>query len=115
MSEAKRDLTRRGLLGLGAAAVAAGVVGCGADGRPARPGPGPGGSGPSGSAVAVRPIGDGSTADSGPQPRQPDKPVPLQPGETPPQFVVFSWDGAGRSATASSRASSSSPRTTARP
>ncbi|WP_327361970.1 hypothetical protein [Streptomyces sp. NBC_01296] len=95
MSEAKRDLTRRGLLGLGAAAVAAGVVGCGADGRPARPGPGPGGSGPSGSAVAVRPIGDGSTADSGPQPRQPDKPVPLQPGETPPQFVVFSWDGAG--------------------
>ncbi|WP_405701430.1 hypothetical protein [Streptomyces sp. NBC_00069] len=95
MSEAKRDLTRRGLLGLGAAAVAAGVVGCGADGRPARPGPGPGGSGPSGSAAAVRPIGDGSTADSGPQPRQPDKPVPLQPGETPPQFVVFSWDGAG--------------------
>ncbi|WP_030302148.1 hypothetical protein [Streptomyces katrae] len=95
MSDAKRDFTRRGLLGLGAAAVAAGVVGCGADGRPARPGPGPGGSGPSGSAPPARPIGDGSTADSGPQPRQPDKPVPLQPGETPPQFVVFSWDGAG--------------------
>ncbi|KOY54706.1 MULTISPECIES: hypothetical protein [unclassified Streptomyces] len=95
MSDAKRDFTRRGLLGLGAAAVAAGVVGCGADDRPARPGPGPGGSGPSGSAPAARPIGDGSTADSGPQPRQPDKPVPLQPGETPPQFVVFSWDGAG--------------------
>ncbi|MEV6730359.1 MULTISPECIES: hypothetical protein [unclassified Streptomyces] len=93
MSEAKRDFTRRGLLGLGAAAVAAGVVGCGADDHPARPGPG--GSGPSGSAAAVRPIGDGSTADSGPQPRQPGKPVPLQPGETPPQFVVFSWDGAG--------------------
>ncbi|MYT25999.1 hypothetical protein GTW69_37995, partial [Streptomyces sp. SID7760] len=45
--------------------------------------------------AAVRPIGDGSTADTGPQPHQPAAPVPLQPGETPPQFVVFSWDGAG--------------------
>ncbi|MEV0414029.1 hypothetical protein AB0I68_25255 [Streptomyces sp. NPDC050448] len=96
MSEVTREFTRRGLLGLGAAAVAAGVVGCGADGRPSGPGrPGPGGPGPSRSAAAVRPIGDGSTADTGPQPRQPAKPVPLQPGETPPQFVVFSWDGAG--------------------
>ncbi|BFV56430.1 hypothetical protein KCMC57_up15340 [Kitasatospora sp. CMC57] len=41
----------------------------------------------------VRPIGDGSTSDSGPQPGQ----VPgekLAPGQKPPQFVVFSWDGA---------------------
>ena len=38
-------------------------------------------------------IGDGSTSDTGPQPHQP-VPVRLQPGETPPQFVVFSWDGA---------------------
>ncbi|MFF4100869.1 hypothetical protein [Streptomyces sp. NPDC001903] len=88
-----RDFTRRGLLGLGAAAVAAGVVGCGADDRPGRPAPG--GPGTSPSAAAVRLIGDGSTADTGPQPHQPAKPVPLQPGETPPQFVVFSWDGAG--------------------
>ncbi|KPI18256.1 hypothetical protein OV450_2219 [Actinobacteria bacterium OV450] len=100
MSEATRDFTRnftrRGLLGLGAAAVAvaAGVTGCGGGSRPPGPGrPGPGGPGPSG--AAVRPIGDGSTADCGPQPHQPAKPVPLQPGETPPQFVVFSWDGAG--------------------
>ncbi|HEY3480431.1 MAG TPA: hypothetical protein VGL02_16150 [Streptomyces sp.] len=38
-------------------------------------------------------IGDGSTAYTGPQPHQltPEK---LKPGEKPPQFVVFSWDGA---------------------
>ena len=41
------------------------------------------------------PIGDGSTAYTGKQPNQPGKPVPLEPGETPPQFVIFSWDGAG--------------------
>ncbi|WP_327133118.1 hypothetical protein OG311_21720 [Streptomyces sp. NBC_01343] len=93
MSDAKRDFTRRGVLGLGAAAVAAGVVGCGADGGPGSPAPGGPGASPSG--AAVRPIGDGSTADTGPQPHQPARPVPLQPGETPPQFVVFSWDGAG--------------------
>ncbi|MFJ4407093.1 hypothetical protein [Streptomyces sp. NPDC088910] len=39
------------------------------------------------------PIGDGSTAYTGPQPHQP-KPEKLKPGEKPPQFVVFSWDGA---------------------
>jgi hypothetical protein len=38
-------------------------------------------------------IGDGSTSDTGPQPHQP-KPQKLKPGEKPPQFVVFSWDGA---------------------
>ncbi|MFF7643915.1 hypothetical protein [Streptomyces canus] len=37
-------------------------------------------------------IGDGSTSYTGPQPGQ-LKPTPLKPGETPPQFVVFSWDG----------------------
>jgi hypothetical protein len=42
----------------------------------------------------VRKIGDGSTADTGAQPHQP-KPVRLKPGQKPPQFVVFSWDGAG--------------------
>ncbi|MFB6891520.1 hypothetical protein ACFCX4_19690 [Kitasatospora sp. NPDC056327] len=41
----------------------------------------------------VRSLGDGSTSDTGPQPRQP-KPERLKPGERPPQFVVFSWDGA---------------------
>ena len=39
-------------------------------------------------------IGDGSTADTGPQPHQPE-PEALRPGEAPPQFIVFSWDGAG--------------------
>ncbi|WP_370101108.1 hypothetical protein [Streptacidiphilus sp. MAP12-20] len=38
-------------------------------------------------------IGDGSTSYTGPQPEQPT-PTKLKPGERPPQFVVFSWDGA---------------------
>jgi peptidoglycan/xylan/chitin deacetylase (PgdA/CDA1 family) len=97
-----RTLTRRGMLGLGAAAAAA-LTACGTyrgtyesggsthaggsrDGSP----DGPGEDGP-----AARPIGDGSTSYTGKQPRQPAAPVPLEPGETPPQFVVFSWDGAG--------------------
>lgn len=41
----------------------------------------------------TRVIGDGSTSYTGPQPHQP-KPERLKPGEKPPQFVVFSWDGA---------------------
>ncbi|MDH6225789.1 hypothetical protein [Streptomyces sp. MJP52] len=42
----------------------------------------------------VRLIGDGSTAYTGAQPNLP-KPERLPPGRRPPQFVVFSWDGAG--------------------
>ncbi|OIJ66198.1 lipoprotein [Streptomyces mangrovisoli] len=38
-------------------------------------------------------LGDGSTSYTGPQKNQ-LKAVPLKPGEKPPQFVVFSWDGA---------------------
>jgi hypothetical protein len=41
----------------------------------------------------TRVIGDGSTSDTGPQPHQ-LVPRKLKPGEKPPQFVVFSWDGA---------------------
>ncbi|MEU6216428.1 hypothetical protein ABZ845_02740 [Streptomyces sp. NPDC047022] len=41
----------------------------------------------------VKVLGDGSTSLTGPQKGQ-LKPVPLKPGEKPPQFVVFSWDGA---------------------
>ncbi|MDH2391768.1 hypothetical protein QCN29_23905 [Streptomyces sp. HNM0663] len=94
-----RDITRRGLLGAGLGAAAAiGIAGCGsgADGG-GRSGTGKGGGtgGPSPSGTGGRPIGDGSTSDTGKQPNQPDKPVPLEPGETPPQFVIFSWDGAG--------------------
>jgi hypothetical protein len=38
-------------------------------------------------------LGDGSTSYTGPQPGQ-LKVEKLTPGEKPPQFVVFSWDGA---------------------
>ncbi|MER6256323.1 hypothetical protein ABT224_33745 [Streptomyces sp. NPDC001584] len=38
-------------------------------------------------------LGDGSTSYTGPQPGQ-LQPERLKPGEKPPQFVVFSWDGA---------------------
>jgi hypothetical protein len=41
----------------------------------------------------VKVLGDGSTSYTGPQ-RGQLKPKPLKPGEKPPQFVVFSWDGA---------------------
>ncbi|MFF8861163.1 MULTISPECIES: hypothetical protein [unclassified Streptomyces] len=41
----------------------------------------------------TRVLGDGSTSYTGPQHGQ-LKAVPLKPGEKPPQFVVFSWDGA---------------------
>jgi hypothetical protein len=43
---------------------------------------------------AFRLIGDGSTAYTGAQPHLP-RPERLKPGQKPPQFVVFSWDGAG--------------------
>ncbi|WP_406501364.1 hypothetical protein OHA04_21805 [Streptomyces sp. NBC_01590] len=42
----------------------------------------------------LRLIGDGSTAFTGSQPKQPVA-ERLAPGQKPPQFVVFSWDGAG--------------------
>lgn len=41
----------------------------------------------------VHVLGDGSTSYTGPQPKV-AKPEKLKPGEKPPQFVVFSWDGA---------------------
>lgn len=100
-----RDMSRRSLLGAGIGAAAAiGIAGCGTHtGASGNAGgdtggtAGEGGGKPSGKASEknVRLIGDGSTADTGKQPHQPPKPVPLEPGETPPQFVIFSWDGAG--------------------
>ncbi|WP_405535837.1 hypothetical protein OG787_19110 [Streptomyces sp. NBC_00075] len=94
--------SRRGALGLGLGAAAAlGTAGCGtvlqegsggsggsSDGRPS------GKPSPTATSIA-KPIGDGSTSFTGKQPHQPAKPVPLEPGQTPPQFVIFSWDGAG--------------------
>ncbi|MFD9443106.1 hypothetical protein ACFWBR_34715 [Streptomyces sp. NPDC060006] len=95
-----RDIGRRGMLGLGAGvAAAAGLVGCGSalgDGSKDVGGSGnAGGGGNKGGGRPARLLGDGSTSFTGKQPKQPGKPVPLEPGETPPQFVVFSWDGAG--------------------
>ncbi|NUW10406.1 hypothetical protein G6W47_26320 [Streptomyces sp. CAI-21] len=88
--------TRRITVGVVTAAVcAAGLAGCGTElgtgagqqpGDQASPAPAP--------ENAVRLIGDGSTAHTGAQPLQP-RPQRLKPGQKPPQFVVFSWDGAG--------------------
>ncbi|PVD02542.1 hypothetical protein [Streptomyces sp. CS147] len=101
-----RDINRRGLLGAGLGAAAAiGLAGCGTPGSSGDGGSGRGGRGDSGTGGngsgngapknKVRLIGDGSTADTGKQPHQPETPVPLEPGQKPPQFVIFSWDGAG--------------------
>ncbi|MET7363970.1 hypothetical protein ABZS76_36770 [Streptomyces sp. NPDC005562] len=93
-----RDISRRGMLGLGAGTAAAfGLAACGSGGDGDSSGPaGKAGDGKGGAQKRPsKPIGDGSTAYTGTQPHQPGKPVPLQPGETPPQFVIFSWDGAG--------------------
>ncbi|MCX5214346.1 hypothetical protein OG689_34660 [Kitasatospora sp. NBC_00240] len=65
------------------------------DGPAAAGGNGPSASGgPTEGAGRSTPIGDGSTADTGAQPNQP-KPAKMVPGQPPPQFVIFSWDGAG--------------------
>ncbi|MFE9737234.1 hypothetical protein [Streptomyces sp. NPDC006477] len=97
-------ISRRGLLGAGVGAAAAmGVAACSGNNsdKSGRSGPGKGGdvsadpSKPAPTKEDVRLIGDGSTADTGKQPNQPDTPVPLEPGQAPPQFVIFSWDGAG--------------------
>ncbi|UQI42993.1 hypothetical protein M1P56_00620 [Streptomyces sp. HU2014] len=86
-----RDISRRGLLGMGMGAAAAiGAAGCSHSPAAVRD--------PSAKAsqrAKASPIGDGSTADAGPQPNQPPKPERLEPGQRPPQFVIFSWDGAG--------------------
>ncbi|MDX3098661.1 hypothetical protein PV417_29765 [Streptomyces sp. ME19-03-3] len=98
-----REFSRRGALGLAAgAAAAAGLAGCAGQhpgGRQvsggSQPKPTASAGSPSASASpSVRTIGDGSTADTGPQPHQPTV-ERLEPGQTPPQFVIFSWDGAG--------------------
>ncbi|MFI6729180.1 hypothetical protein NRF20_25890 [Streptomyces sp. R-74717] len=97
-----RDISRRGLLGAGLGTAAAiGLTGCGSSDT-GRPGADTGEKGADGHTRGtgpakkdVREIGDGSTADTGKQPHQPSAPVPLEPGQTPPQFVIFSWDGAG--------------------
>jgi hypothetical protein len=75
-----------------ATALAGCSIGTTRSGQGARKGPGDAGAGAPGSAVRL--IGDGSTAYTGAQPHLP-RPERLKPGQRPPQFVVFSWDGAG--------------------
>ena len=64
----------------------------------------PGGTAPGGSPSGSPSVGPGSepTASTSPaapasQPNQPNQPIlpDLMPGQAPPQFVVFSWDGSG--------------------
>ncbi|MFI0164244.1 hypothetical protein [Streptomyces sp. NPDC017095] len=77
-----------------AAACAASLTGCASDPVRTKEGaPGPERGAPAPGSV-LRPIGDGSTAYTGSQPHLP-RPERLSPGQKPPQFVVFSWDGAG--------------------
>ncbi|MFJ1808565.1 MULTISPECIES: hypothetical protein [unclassified Streptomyces] len=83
-----------------AAAVAASLAGCatgtgGSDGsEEGVPGPQKVKPAPAVPKSVVRLIGDGSTAYTGAQPHL-LRPERLKPGQKPPQFVVFSWDGAG--------------------
>ncbi|MHC0431985.1 polysaccharide deacetylase family protein [Streptomyces sp. O3] len=92
--------TKRLVAGVTVAVCAVALSGCAGGGESRT---GEGANGPSGAKKAqpapapksaVRLIGDGSTAFTGAQPNL-AKPEKLKPGEKPPQFVVFSWDGAG--------------------
>ena len=93
-------VSRRAILGTAAGAALGVVAGCGTT-RPhpvaAPPSTAPGSTAasahPAASSASPKVIGDGSTQDTGPQPHQP-APRRLEAGEKPPQFVVFSWDGA---------------------
>ncbi|MGG8406725.1 hypothetical protein ACM614_08965, partial [Streptomyces sp. 12297] len=87
--------------GLVVTALVMAAAGCSTPEKPAtRPAGGNPGTLPKGAAAPAAPgsvlrlIGDGSTSYTGSQPNV--SPVrKLAPGEKPPQFVVFSWDGAG--------------------
>ncbi|MEU0128229.1 hypothetical protein [Streptomyces sp. NPDC006289] len=91
--------TKRIALGAVVTALIAGLAGCsgpgtGAAGSGAGKKPAEGNSPAAAPKGAVTLIGDGSTAFTGVQPKLPAA-KPLKPGQKPPQFVVFSWDGAG--------------------
>lgn len=120
-----REFNRRGLLGAGLGAAAAlSMTGCGSSGPSESGGAAPGkspeggkgthGNGGGAPGKQIRLIGDGSAADTGKQPKQPAAPVPLEPGRTPPQFVIFSWDGAGEVGNGSFRVFSNWPRNSTR-
>ncbi|MFE0875480.1 hypothetical protein ACFW4X_11455 [Streptomyces smyrnaeus] len=67
---------------------------CSGGGDAQRPEQSPGGAPQARPQVKPQLLGDGSTSLTGRQPFQPT-PHKLAPGKKPPQFVVFSWDGAG--------------------
>ncbi|GAA1595417.1 hypothetical protein ACIQUV_20265 [Streptomyces globosus] len=89
--------TKKTAGGLVAMALVLGAAGCSGS-ESAGPSRGPGGkkgaAAPEAPGSVNRPIGDGSTAYTGPQPHVAAQ-RRMKPGEKPPQFVVFSWDGAG--------------------
>lgn len=91
--------TKRIALGAVVTALVAGLAGC-SDLGTGTAGPGPEKQSAPANSPAAAPkgavdlIGDGSTAYTGAQPRLPAV-KRLKPGQKPPQFVVFSWDGAG--------------------
>ncbi|MET9917284.1 hypothetical protein ABZZ04_09390 [Streptomyces sp. NPDC006435] len=99
---------RRVALGVTVVALTAGVAGCSSGPDVGAAGPGAAKRAPGAEKApeakkrapeappksVFRLIGDGSTAFTGSQPKQP-VPERLAPGQKPPQFVVFSWDGAG--------------------
>ena len=102
------EVSRRALL-TGAAAATLGLTGCSAPWldtaapprvRTSTPSPAPPvvPALPTATGPVHRLIGDGSTADTGPQPHQP-VPDRLLAGRRPPQFIVFSWDGAANLST----------------
>ncbi|WP_299530231.1 hypothetical protein [uncultured Streptomyces sp.] len=96
--------TKRLALGILASALVAGLAACSPGSGAASPGAernesvkkeNARGNAPGAApANAVKLIGDGSTAFTGAQPKIPAA-TRLAPGQKPPQFVVFSWDGAG--------------------
>ncbi|MEU2337699.1 hypothetical protein ABZ770_20685 [Streptomyces sp. NPDC006654] len=93
-------ISRRRVLTAGATAGALGALSACSNGTWSLGGSGSaegvkdGGANGSAPARPLKLIGDGSTADTGAQPHQP-KADRLAAGAKPPQFVVFSWDGAG--------------------
>ncbi|MGC0316256.1 hypothetical protein [Kitasatospora acidiphila] len=99
------SISRRSVLSASAATAALGALSaCGTSKEPGQDSVQPAGGSTATAAGSAAPnptpsgkttlIGDGSTSDTGPQPNQPT-PEKLAPGQRPPQFVVFSWDGAG--------------------
>ncbi len=88
------ETNRRSAIMLTGSALITALAGCGPANAPTQPVRVVQANAKPTTSKAPRPIGDGSTAHTGPQPHQPTLPD-LAAGSAPPQFVVFSWDGGG--------------------